>query len=121
MATVLRIEAVLTSRQALHSSGQLRSQLRSGKPVQPRSLLLMKKRTPTVRARTTVTNPWRLLESKPKQLLAATPASSHHGQLPMCSTVPAGLQEALLVVQASPNRNRRRPVSSDLNLRTKAR
>ena len=121
MATVRRIELFLKSCQARHSSAQLRSRPRPGKPVQPGSLLTMSTRTPTARARTTVTSPCRPpLEGKPEQRLAATPASSHHGQLPMQSTAPDGLQEALPAGPASLNRRSRRRVSNDLNRKPEA-
>jgi hypothetical protein len=122
IATVRRIELFLKSCQAARqSSGQLRSRARPGKPVQPGSLLTMSTRTPTARARTTVTSPWRPpLEVKPKQRLAATPASSHHGQLPMQSTVLDGVQEALPVGPVSLNRRSRRRVSNDLNRKPEA-
>jgi len=121
MATVRRIELFLKSCQARHSSAQLSSRRRPGKPVQPGSLLTMSTRTPTDRAGTTVTSPCRPpLEGKPKQRLAATPASSHHGQLPMQNTAPDGPQEALPVGPASLNPRRRRRVSNDLNRKPEA-
>jgi hypothetical protein len=121
MATVRRIELFLKSCQARHSSGQLRSRPRPGKPVQPGSLLTMSTRTPMDRAGTTVTSPCRPpLEGKPPQRLAAIPASSHHGQLPMQNTAPDGPQEALSVGPASLNRHRRRRLSNDLNRKPEA-
>jgi hypothetical protein len=118
MATVLRIEPVLKSCQALHSSGQprsgrrlaMRAVVQPNRPVvvQPRSLLMICTRTPTARARTTVSTRRSPLEGKPKQVVAAAPASSHPGQLPMRSTVPSGLPEAPPVGPASLNRRRRR-------------
>jgi hypothetical protein len=121
MGTVRRVELCLKSCQARHSSGQLRSQPRPGKPVQPGSLLTIPIRTPTDRAGTTLTSPCRpLLEGKPKQRLAATPASSHHGPLPMQSTAPDEPQEALPLGPASLNRRTRRRVSNDLNRKPEA-